>query len=56
MKEYGVREAAKRLGVHENTVRNWCVSGVIKDFRTLPGSGFRRIPESEISRLLEESK
>lgn len=47
-----VREAAKRLGVHENTIRNWANNGVIRHVR-LPGSGFRRIPVSEIERLRE---
>ena len=32
-----VRETAKRLGVHENTVRNWERSGVLRGFR-LPGA------------------
>lgn len=48
-----VREAASRLGVHENTIRNWCASGVIRDVERLPGSSFRRIPETEVERLQE---
>lgn len=47
-----IREAAKRLGVHENTVRNWADRRVIRSHR-LP-SGVRRIPRSEIERLEHE--
>lgn len=46
-----VRAAAQALGVHENTVRNWTEDGTIRDVRRLPGSGYRRIPASEIERL-----
>lgn len=46
-----IREAAKRLGVHENTIRNWCNEGRIS-FIYLPGdSGYRRIPEEEVERM-----
>lgn len=47
-----IREAAKRLGVHENTIRNWADRRVIRSHR-LP-SGVRRIPRSEIERLEQE--
>jgi excisionase family DNA binding protein len=47
-----IREAAKRLGVHENTIRNWADRRVIRSHR-LP-SGIRRIPRSEIERLEHE--
>ena len=33
-----VRETAKQLGVHENTVRNWEKSGILRGFKT-PGLG-----------------
>ena len=45
-----VREVAARLSVHENTVRNWIEKGVMRAAR-LPGSGYRRIPTSEVDRL-----
>ena len=39
----GVREAARLLGVHENTIRNWVDDGTL-DAERLPGSGYIRIP------------
>jgi excisionase family DNA binding protein len=50
-----VREAAARLGVHENTIRNWVDTGVLAAER-LPGSGFRRIPLTEIERIEDGCK
>jgi excisionase family DNA binding protein len=47
-----VRESARRLGVHENTVRNWTDQGHLAAMR-LP-SGVRRIPLAEIERLERE--
>ncbi|MGH2748018.1 MAG: helix-turn-helix domain-containing protein [Actinomycetota bacterium] len=47
-----IREAAERLGVHENTIRNWADRRVIRSHR-LP-TGIRRIPRSEIERLEQE--
>jgi|GEM_PF-721558 len=47
-----LREAAQRLGVHENTVRNWIDRGVIVGLR-LP-SGTRRLPATEVERLERE--
>lgn len=38
-----VREAARLLGVHENTIRNWVAAGVLNADH-LPGSGYIRIP------------
>jgi excisionase family DNA binding protein len=49
----GVRETAKRLGVHENTVRNWERRGVLSAVR-LPGSGFRRFPSDQVERMWKE--
>lgn len=51
----GVREAAARLGVHENTLRNWEARGVIRSVR-LPVSGFRRYYASDIARYAEEMR
>jgi excisionase family DNA binding protein len=48
-----VRETAQRLGVHENTVRNWQARGVLRGIK-LPGSGFRRFPREEIERMRGE--
>ena len=48
-----VRETADRLGVHENTVRNWADRKVLRGIK-LPGSGFRRFPREEIERMREE--
>jgi len=45
-----VRQTAKRLDVHENTVRNWEERGLIRAVR-LPGSGYRRFELTEVERL-----
>jgi excisionase family DNA binding protein len=51
----GVREAAKELGVHEQTVRAWERGGIIQAIR-LPGSNYRRIPVEEVRRIQEEMR
>lgn len=48
-----VRETARRLGVHENTVRNWQRRGVLRAVR-LPGSGYRRFLLTDVERLQRE--
>ena len=48
-----VRETARRLGVHENTVRNWEERGLLRAAR-LPGSGYRRFDLAEVERLRAE--
>lgn len=45
-----VRETARRLGVHENTVRNWAKSGLLRSVR-VPGSRFHRFDAREVERL-----
>jgi Helix-turn-helix domain len=45
-----VRETAKRLGVHENTVRNWARTGVLQSAK-IPGSRFLRFDPADIDRL-----
>lgn len=45
-----VRQAAQRLGIHENTVRNWVRQGLLSDAR-LPGSRFLRLRADEVERL-----
>lgn len=47
-----IRRAARRLGVHENTIRNWIDKGLILA-RRLP-SGTRQIPAGEVDRLERE--
>ena len=48
-----VRETARRLGVHENTVRNWARTGLLTDAR-LPGSRFHRFRADEVDRLVSQ--
>src|ERR1700683_3501862 len=45
-----VREAARRLGVHENTIRNWVANGILESAR-LPGARFHRFSEAEVERV-----
>lgn len=47
-----LRQAAERLGVHENTIRNWIDRGVVHGVR-LP-TGTRRLPTAELERLERE--
>ena len=48
-----VRETARQLGVHENTVRNLEKRGLLQAAR-LPGSGFRRFLKEDVDRMREE--
>jgi hypothetical protein len=48
-----VRDTARALGVHENTVRNWEERGLLRAVR-LPGSGFRRFAAADVARLRDE--
>ena len=50
---FNVREAAKQLNIHENTVRNLKKRGKLKAVR-LPGSGFRRFLKKDIERMRQE--
>lgn len=45
-----VRETARRLGVHENTVRNWVREGILRTAR-VPGSKFHRFDARDVERL-----
>lgn len=47
-----LRQAAERLGVHENTIRNWIDRGVVHGVK-LP-TGTRRLPTAEVERLERE--
>jgi excisionase family DNA binding protein len=48
-----VRDTARVLGVHENTVRNWEERGILRAVR-LPGSGYRRFSVQDVERLRAE--
>lgn len=48
-----LKRAAAELGVHEQTLRSWEKRGLIRMVR-LPGSGYRRVPVTEIARLRRE--
>ncbi len=48
-----VRATAERLGVHENTIRNWESRSLLRSIR-LPGSNFRRFPREEVERMHRE--
>ena len=52
---FGVREAAARLGVHENTIRNWEQRGLIRSVR-LPVSGYRRFHPDDLARFAQEMR
>jgi excisionase family DNA binding protein len=47
----GVRDAARRLGVHENTIRNMAADGRLQ---VMPGSRFVRFDPAEIERACEQ--
>lgn len=47
-------EASSALGVSPNTVKKWVRMGIIRDFWTLPGSGYVKIARSEVQRIREE--
>lgn len=48
-----VRDTARALGVHENTIRNWVKAGVLLSAR-VPGSRNLRFAKSEVERLQRE--
>lgn len=52
-KLYTMREASATLKVHPNTIRRWDKEGKITVVRT--GRGHRRVPESEINRLIYQT-
>lgn len=47
-----IKDAAARLDVHENTIRNWIDRQILSAYR-LP-SGQRRLPLAEVERIEEE--
>ena len=48
-----VRDTARMLGVHENTVRNWAERGILRAVH-LPGIGYRRFAAADVERLRAE--
>jgi hypothetical protein len=48
-----VRDTARALGVHENTVRNWEARGILRAIH-LPGSGYRRFAVQDVEQLRAE--
>lgn len=48
-----VRETAKLLGVHENTIRNWVTAGTLVSSR-LPGATAHRFAREEVLRMLKK--
>ncbi len=47
-----VSEAARRIGVHPNTLRTWADKGIVRHVK-LP-SGYRRFPVAEVERVRQE--
>ncbi len=45
-----LKQAARLLGVHEQTLRSWERQGLMRMAR-LPKSGYRRVPTAEVERL-----
>lgn len=52
MSDIGVREAARILGVHENTVRNWVALGRLPFTRT-PGARWLRFNREAVETIAE---
>ncbi len=48
----GIRAAARRLNIHENTVRRMCEDGRL-DCRTKPGGDSRQVNAASVERLLD---
>lgn len=48
-----VRDTARMLGVHENTIRNWEERSILRAVH-LPGSGYRRFAAQDVERLRAE--
>ena len=50
-----LREAARRIGVHENTIRNWVARGLIKSAK-VPGSRYQRFRADDIDRVAHQQE
>lgn len=48
-----LKQAAQRLGIHEQTLRSWESQGLIR-LAHLPKSGYRRVPIEEVERIESE--
>lgn len=48
----GVRATASRLGVHENTIRNWVLSGLLQVAQCKPDGTYTKFDEAEVERVL----
>lgn len=51
MKLITIDEAAQRIGVHPNTIRNWLKAGNLKGYRI--GPRFIRIDETELMEAVQ---
>lgn len=47
-----ISEAARRLGIHQDTLRAWADKGLVQHIRTL--TGYRRFDPEEIDRVRGE--
>lgn len=51
----GVREAARLVGVHENTIRNWSAAGLLPVAAQVGVSGYRRFYLDDVRRLAQQA-
>ena len=50
-----LRDAARRIGVHENTIRNWVSRGLLQPVN-VPGSRYQRFRADDIDRLAHQQE
>lgn len=50
----GVRDTARWLGVHENTVRNWAAAGLLVPVRRNHGTGWLKFRVGDVDQLRQE--
>ena len=48
------REAAVRLNVHENTIRNWADAGILPVAAVMPGTRYRRYDPADVEALKQK--
>jgi DNA-binding transcriptional MerR regulator len=48
------RQAARILGIHENTVRNWADAGILAIAEVLPGTRYRRYDPADVKLLKQK--
>ena len=53
---YGVAEAARNLGIHDNMLRRWKRELQQDEGGAFPGKGHLRLDDEELHRLREENK